>query len=100
MTAHTFDENVVTAILTHMNNDHSDDNLLIARAMVSTDTEAATMTSLDGSGGIWNVTVQGEEREVRIPWSVPITERAEVRREIVVLYEAACVRLGVPSRNH
>jgi hypothetical protein len=100
MTAHTFDENIVSAILTHMNHDHRDDNLLIARAMVAPDAEAATMTGLDGSAGMWNVTVDGDEREVRIPWSVPITERAEVRREIVVLYEAACARLGVASRNH
>lgn len=100
MAVHTFDENVVTAVLTHMNSDHADDNLLITRAFVSDQVEAATMVDLDGTGGTWRVTVDGDERDASIPWSVPVTERAEIRREVVVLYEAACARLGVPPRGH
>jgi hypothetical protein len=100
MTAQRFDENVVTAVLAHMNSDHSDDNLLITRAFVSADIDAATMTWLDGSGGDWRVSVDGKERDVRIPWSVAVTERAEIRREVVVLYETACARLGITPRNH
>lgn len=100
MAVHTFDENVVAAVLRHMNTDHADDNLLIARAFVSGDIDAATMVDLDGAGGTWRVTTDGTERDVTVPWSVPVTERAEIRREVVVLYEAACARLGVPARGH
>ena len=36
-----------------------------------------------------------------MPWpGGPITERAEVRREIVALYDEACRRLGVEPRPH
>ncbi|MCP2031299.1 hypothetical protein L1277_001390 [Okibacterium sp. HSC-33S16] len=100
MTAHTFDENVVAAVLRHMNTDHTDDNLLIAKAFVSPDAQAATMVGLDGAGGTWRVTVNGAESDAVVPWSVPVTERAEIRREVVVLYDAACTRLGVPARAH
>ena len=100
MTGHTFDENVVAAVLAHMNTDHRDDNLLIARAFVSRDVEAATMIDLDGTGGTWRVIVDGNERDAVVPWSVPVTERAEIRREVVTLYQAACDRLGVPARGH
>jgi hypothetical protein len=100
MTAHTFDENVVAAVLKHMNSDHTDDNLLIARAFVSADAEAATMVDLDGAGGTWRVRTGEIEKDVVVPWSVPVTERAEIRREVVVLYESACERLGVPARAH
>jgi hypothetical protein len=47
------------------------------------------------------VRADGSEDSVRIPWpGGPITERREVRREIVALYDAACERLGVPPRPH
>lgn len=100
MTAHSFDENVVTAVLTHMNTDHPEDNLLIARAFGSAEVETARMVGLDGSGGTWRITAGTEQRDVTVPWSVPIRERAEIRREVVVLYEQACARLGVPARPH
>jgi hypothetical protein len=37
---------------------------------------------------------------VRVPWSGTITERSEIRREIVVLYDRACAKLGVTPRPH
>lgn len=101
---HTFDAAVVDAILHHMNDDHTDDNLLIARAFAPTDAgdiTAATMTDLDGDGGTWSIVLDGAESELRVPWpSGPITERPAVRREVVALYDAACERLGVTPRPH
>jgi hypothetical protein len=35
-----------------------------------------------------------------VPWSTEITERPEIRREIVVLYDAACAKLGIEPRPH
>ena len=100
MATHTFDENVVAAVLSHMNTDHADDNLLIARAFIDNEVDTATMVGLDGDGGTWRVRVRDEERDASVPWSAPVTERSEIRREVVVLYEAACARLGVPARDH
>ncbi|MGO2748025.1 DUF2470 domain-containing protein [Microbacterium sp.] len=102
--AHIFDSDVVAAILRHMNGDHTDDNMLIARAFASpsdlpiTD---AVMTDLDGDGGIWQITRAGIPEELRVPWpGGAIDERPAVRREVVALYDAACAKLGVAPRPH
>lgn len=97
----TFAPEVVDAVLNHMNGDHTDDNLLIVRAFGDPDAETAMMTELDEHGGTWVFTVGGDQRMVEVPWSAgDITERAEIRREVVVLYEQACARLGVAPRPH
>lgn len=93
----TFDEPVVSAVTAHMNGDHPDDNLLIARAFGRPDAATAVMTGLDGDAGVWLV----DGTELRVPWpGGPITQRAEIRREVVVLYDAACAELGVEPREH
>lgn len=97
----TFSPDIIDAILRHMNGDHTDDNLLIARAFVDPAAEASTMTGLDGDGGRWDVTVADTTNSATVPWPAgPITERAEVRREIVALYDGACAVLGVQPRPH
>ncbi|WP_244930750.1 DUF2470 domain-containing protein [Nocardioides sp. W7] len=97
----TFPEPVVAAVLAHMNDDHTHDSLLIVRAFALPDAVDATMTGLDEDGGMWSATTAGGAEEVRVPWPAGgITERAEVRREIVALYDAACERLGVEARPH
>lgn len=100
---HRFDDAALSGVLSHMNDDHADDNVLIARAFGPTaDVVAATMTDFDGSGGRWRaVRADGEEVEVHAGWpGGPITERREVRREIVALYDEACRRLGLEPRPH
>jgi hypothetical protein len=100
---HQFDETVRTGVLGHMNGDHGDDNLLIARAFgPAQPIAAAELTGFDGDGGTWLATLaDGRHVEVRAPWpGGSITERPEVRREIVALYDEACRRLGVEPRPH
>jgi hypothetical protein len=97
----TFDPQVVDAVLAHMNVDHTDDSLLIVRAFALPDATAATMTGLDEEAGVFSAVVTDGAREVRGPWPAGrITERAEIRREVVALYDAACARLGVEPRPH
>lgn len=81
----TFDEHIVTAVLAHMNTDHPEDNLLIAQAFGDGEADSAVMTGLDGSAGLWSYTLNGSTRELCVPWSQPISERADIRREVVVL---------------
>lgn len=87
-----------------MNDDHAEDNLLIARAFASASDikiTGAVMVDLDGLGGVWQITRAGIPEELDVPWiGGPITERAAVRREIVALYDTACERLGVTPRPH
>ncbi|MGB4777789.1 DUF2470 domain-containing protein [Microbacterium sp.] len=100
---HTFDDAALAGILGHMNNDHADDNLLIARAFSPLpDVISSEMVAFDGAEGQWRITTAGGGEEiVAVPWpGGEITERREVRREIVALYDEACSRLGVPPRPH
>ncbi|MBD3943095.1 DUF2470 domain-containing protein [Microbacterium sp. NEAU-LLC] len=105
---HRFDDAALAGVLDHMNGDHGDDNLLIARAFlpesgsVDAVVTGSTMTGFDGAGGVWQATLaDGSTVDVVVPWpSGPISERPEVRREIVALYDAACARLGIEPRPH
>jgi hypothetical protein len=96
-----FSPDIVDAVLAHMNDDHRDDNVLIVKAFAARDIDSAVMSDLDHRGGTWRYTSEGEEHELHVPWSSgEITERPEIRREIVVLYDAACEQLGVEPRPH
>ncbi|CAM3770192.1 DUF2470 domain-containing protein [Nocardiopsis rhodophaea] len=94
-----FTPEVVHAVTKHMNDDHAEDTLLICQALGGRPSAtAARMTGLDGYGGDYIAIVDGAEVEVRIPWSRPLTERAEIRQEVVRMYQDACEILGVPPR--
>lgn len=98
---HRFPDDVVTAVLAHMNTDHADDNLLISRAFGDVPgAVSAVMRDVDGDGGVWAaVTDTGEAALVRVPWpGGPVAERRELRREVVAVYDEACRRLGVTPR--
>lgn len=91
-----------------MNDDHVDDNLLIARAFSGADVVSSEMVGFDGEAGIWQITRASEadataeaSETLSVPWpGGSITERREVRREIVALYDAACEKLGLTPRPH
>jgi hypothetical protein len=98
-----FDDAALVGVLAHMNGDHDDDNLLIAKAFSSEpNVISARMVGFDGDGGEWRARlVSGDEIVVRVPWpGGPISERPEVRREIVALYDASCRTLGIEPRPH
>ena len=94
-----FDETVIAGVTGHMNGDHTDDNLLIARAFGYPDATASTMTGLTGEHGCWKVVDPAGEHELCVPWPAGrISERPQIRREVVVLYREACKRLGIEPR--
>lgn len=99
-----FPTEVVEAVCAHMNGDHADDSLLIVRTLgARPEATAASMTGFDGTAATFSVTVDGAEEQVRIPWSVPITERGAVRAEVVRMYHEACAAAGIeprPSGEH
>jgi len=83
-----------------MNGDHLDDSLLISRAFGSLDAQEASMTDLDENGGTFVYSINGQTTELSVPWTAPISERAEIRREVVVMYDNACAVLGIEPRPH
>ena len=63
-----FDETVISGVIGHMNGDHTDDNLLIARAFGYPGATASTMTGLTGEHGCWAVVDPSGEHELCVPW--------------------------------
>lgn len=95
-----FDATVIAAVTGHMNGDHPEDNLLIVRAFGYPEASRSKMVGLDSTAGLWQLEDASGEHEVRVEWpNGPITERAEIRREVVALYKNACEKLGVPARE-
>lgn len=95
----TFSTEVVDAVLHHMNDDHTGDSLAIVRAFAEPDATSAVMTGFDGETSLWEAMVGGESRSVTIPWPGPVVERADIRREVVNLYDQAASRLGLAPRE-
>ena len=84
----------------HMNNDHAADSLLIVKALGNEPSAtAASMSGIDSEAIEFLATVGGASKKVRINWSAPLTERAQVRPEVVRMYREACSRLGVVPRE-
>ncbi len=97
-----FDDSIRDGVLAHMNGDHGDDNLLIARAFGPSDAVSARMSDLTGDGGVWKAELSdGSTVDVAVAWpGGQITERPRIRAEIVKLYDTACDRLGITPRPH
>lgn len=91
-----FGEDVVASVAKHMNDDHSDDAVLIVRAFGGhPDATGATTTGLDGEAIEFRVSAPGSEPvTVRVPWSTPLTERAQIRAEVTRMYHEARAVLG------
>lgn len=95
-----FPDDVVTAVVAHMNDDHPGDNLLIARAFGYDGASGSEMIGVTGDAGVWRVVDHSGEHELSVPWSNgQITSRPEIRQGVVSLYKAACERLGVTPRD-
>jgi putative heme iron utilization protein len=97
-----FGDDVVEQIKRHMNEDHAADCLTICRALGGRPgATAARMTGLDAAGIEFAVTDGGAEHPVRIPFGERLTERPQVRREVVRMThearEALGARLDVPD---
>ena len=93
----TFSPEVVEAVKRHMNEDHAADSLLIVRALGGRpDATSARTSDLDTEA----IYFETDGEVIRIPWSTTLTERAQIRQEVVRLYEQSCEVLGVPPRDH
>ena len=91
---------VVAAVTAHMNTDHPEDNLLIARSLGGLpEATSAVMTGLDADGARFSAEVDGASSEFTVPWAGPVTERPHIRHEVVRMYHEACEALGVTPRS-
>ncbi len=91
---------VVEAVMAHMNGDHAEDCVVICRALGGRpDTIAARMSGMDAEGIELRATGPHGELPVRIPFSEPLTERAQVRAEVARMYHESAAALGLPPRE-
>ncbi|MFG2012102.1 DUF2470 domain-containing protein [Micromonospora sp. NPDC048868] len=94
-----FGADVVAAVCRHMNDDHAADSLLICRTLGGQPAATrARATGLDAEGMEFAVTVDDIEVPVRVPFAHRLSERAQIRQEVVRMYREACARLGLPPR--
>ncbi|QYM77342.1 biliverdin-producing heme oxygenase [Leucobacter luti] len=83
-----------------MNGDHTDDNLLIARAFGYPGVTESRMVGVTGDGGVWVVTDAEGDHELTVAWpGGEISERPQIRRQVVELYKVACDKLGISARD-
>lgn len=95
-----FDPTIVAGVTGHMNGDHPEDNLLIARAFGAPEAVGSEMIGVEESAGVWRISEADGARELRVAWpGGRITERPQIRREVVRLYQDACAKLGVAPRD-
>ncbi|MEV0383333.1 DUF2470 domain-containing protein [Nonomuraea sp. NPDC050643] len=92
-----FTADAIEAIKRHMNDDHSEDALIIVRGLGDRPEARSAVTS-DVDAEAMEFTVDGAER-VRVPWGETLTERAQVRKAVVRLYQEACEKLGIEARG-
>jgi putative heme iron utilization protein len=95
-----FGPDVVAAVCRHMNEDHPEDSLLIVRTLgEQPNATDAVMTGVDADGADFEATVDGRAERVRLPFSRTLTERRQIRLEVVGMYEEACAAAGQVPRT-
>lgn len=82
MTEWQLTDDVVDAVTRHMNGDHAVDNVTICRGVGGRpDTEAAAMTGMDTTAMEFLATTADGDAVVRVPFSSPLRDRAQIRDE-------------------
>lgn len=88
-------DDVVAAVCSHMNDDHADDNVVIVRGVGGCPTaRAATMVGMDLDGIDFDVVTDEGPATVRVPFAGSVEDRAQIRTEVVRLFEASRDLLG------
>ncbi|MEO9329754.1 DUF2470 domain-containing protein [Gordonia aurantiaca] len=91
-----FGDAAVAGVCHHMNTDHAEDSLVIAKALGDRpDATGAAMTGYDAATAIFDVTVPEGIVEMRFPWDRPIENRTDVRMAVVAMLREAQARLGL-----
>lgn len=89
------DADAVAAIAAHMNDDHADDCIVIARAYSGVpEITSASVVGVDGAGMDLAAHAPDQSLTVRVPWSEPLPDRAAVRLEVVKAYEWAYSKIN------
>ena len=81
-------------VIAHMNDDHSDANLVYAKALAGLpDALSAEMTDFDRHGIALSVEMAGGVSEVRVDFLKPLTKAEDIRPALIKLLKYARERL-------
>ena len=84
------DDNAVTRIITHMNEDHADAVLLYVKAFAQRSrASSARMTGIDENGMDIQYTQEGAEKTCRVDFEQPLGDAGEARRVLVAMADQA-----------
>lgn len=88
-----FSDDILSAVIGHMNGEHLHDSLTIVRGVGQTpDAVAGSLASLDPDGARFNVELANQTSiVVFVPWTNQPRERADIRHEIVDWTERSTV---------
>ena len=90
-----FGPGVVAAVTAHVNDDHGDACVDIVRGLGNVrDAGEACLDDVDAEAATFAAVVDRRVVRVRVPWSRRISERAEIRTEIVAMHERAVAALA------
>jgi hypothetical protein len=94
-------DEVIAAVARHMNDDHAADNVVICRGSGGRPhVHTARLTGLDRDAVEFTATEPGGDVVVRVPFSRPLTERAQIRAEVARMFDESAAALGLPAREH
>lgn len=89
-----FTPEVVAQIARHMNEDHAADNVLICRTLGGQPTATeARVSGVDADGMTFEAIVDGRPVTLTIPFSARLTERSQVRAEVIRMHAQASAAL-------
>lgn len=87
--AYAFTDDTIQAVVEHMNGDHGDDQLAIVRAHGRPSAATATLVTIGADGLAFDVQdaagAQVPTRRMTVPWPMPIEQRSDIRRAVVML---------------
>lgn len=91
--AFSFTEDVASGVVAHMNGDHGDDQLAIVRAHGAPSAASATLVTIGADGLAFDVQdaagAHESTRRMTVPWPMPIEQRSDIRRAVVMLMPRA-----------
>lgn len=87
-------------MLSHMNDDHADDNVVICRGLGGADdVTAAVCADFDRESVRFDATTPTGERVVNVAFSAPLADRPQIRAEFARMYHESAALLGLPPRD-
>jgi hypothetical protein len=93
-------DEVVAAVLAHMNGDHADDCAVICRGLGGRpQTVSARMTGLDLDAFEFVATDADGDHPVRVACSRRLADRAQIRAEAARMCHESAAALGLPPRG-